>query len=199
MFAAEVWQCTRMKHGLKTLAFLTLACASSAALADAPKPDAPKPATPAPAPTVTKPAPKPTPAATKPAACRPSGGVLFEVDHRAEPDAKVAVSTIKVYNNGAWSRDGADASGKALPQTSGCYAKADVQKLKATLTGAEWKVTTNEVHCMAESSTFTVYYANGKPVFTRKLCSGQDLDDKSRTKLMAAIDQVEGTVPATPE
>ena len=182
-----------MKHALKTLALLTLVCASPAALADAPKSDAPKPATPAPASTATKPAP------AKPAACRPSGGVLFEIDHRAEPGAKFAVSTTKVFNNGAWTKDGADADGKALPQTFGCYAKADVQKLKTTLTGAEWKVTTNQVHCMAVSSTFVVYQVNGKPVFTRKLCSGQELDDKSRTKLMAAIDQVEGTVPATPE
>jgi len=190
-----VCQCPRMKHALKTLALLTLVCASPAARADTPKPDAPKPATPAPASTATKPAPAPA----KPAACRPSGGVLFEIDHRAEPGAKFAVSTTKVFNNGAWTKDGADADGKALPQTSGCYAKADVQKLKTTLSGAEWKVTTNEVHCMAVSSTFVVYQVNGKPVFTRKLCSGQDLDDKSRTKLMAAIDQVEVTVPATPE
>jgi len=176
-----------MKHALKTFALLTLVCASPAALADTPKP-----ATPAPASTATKPAP------AKPAACRPSGGVLFEIDHRAEPDAKVAVSTIKVFNNGAWTKDGAGADGKALPQTSGCYAKADVQKLKTTLAGAEWKVTTKPP-CERESSSFVVYQVNGKPVFTRKLCNGQDLDDKSRTKLMAAIDQVEGTVPATPE
>lgn len=181
-----------MKHALKTLALLTLACASSAALADAPKPAAPKPV---PAPTAIKPAPAPT----RPAACRPSGGVLFEIDHRTDPGAKLAVSTTKVFNNGAWTHDETDADGKALPQTSGCYAKADVQKLKTTLTGAEWKVTANQVHCMAVSPTFVVYQVNGKPVFTRKLCSGQDLDDKSRTKLLAAIDQVEGTVPATPE
>jgi hypothetical protein len=185
-----VCQCPRMKHALKTLALLALVGASPAARADTPKPAAPAPAS-----TATKPAPAPA----KPAACRPSGGVLFEIDHRAEPGAKFAVSTTKVFNNGAWTKDGADPDGKALPQTSGCYAKADIQKLRTTLAGAEWKVTTSEVHCMAVSSTFVVYQVNGKPVFTRKLCSGQDLDDKSRTKLMAAIDQVEGTVPASPE
>jgi hypothetical protein len=177
------------------LALLALACASSVALADEPKPAAPKPATPAPAPTQAK----PTAGPPKPAACRPSGGVLFEIDHRADAGAKLATSTTKVYSNGAWTRDELDADGKALPQKAGCYAKADVEKLKTTLSGAEWKVTTSQVHCMAVSPTYVVYQVNGKPVFTRKLCSGQDLDEKSRTKLMAAIDQVEGTVPATTE
>jgi hypothetical protein len=45
---------------------------------------------------------------------------------------------------------------------------------------------------MAISSEFTVYQVNGKPVFTRRLCSGESLDDKSRGKLDTAVAQVDG-------
>jgi hypothetical protein len=171
-----------MQHAPLLLSLLPLACASAVAAPDSSKPAAP--------PTTSRPAPA--------AACRPTGAVLFEIDHRVEPDAKLATSTTKVFSNGAWTHDETDADGKALAQTSGCYAKADVQKLSTTLAGAEWKVTTARVHCMAMSPSFVVYLVNGKQVFTRKLCSGQDLDEKSRTKLQAAIAQVEGTTPAQP-
>jgi hypothetical protein len=173
-----------MQHALKILAFLPLACATAVAAPDSTKPATP-PATAA----------KTAPAAT----CKPAGSVMFEIDHKVEPGAKLSTSTIKVYGNGAWTQAETDADGKALPSKAGCYTKADVQKLQATLAGAAWKVTTAQIHCMAMSSAFTVYQVNGKPVFTRKLCSGQDLDENSRTKLQAAIAQVEGTVPATTE
>jgi hypothetical protein len=168
-----------MQHALMVLAVLPLACASAIAAPDSSKP--------APAPTASRPAP---PAS---AACRPTGGVLFEIDHRVEPGAKLATSTTKVFGNGAWTHDETDADGKALAQTKGCYAKPEVQKLQAALAGAEWKVTTARIHCMAMSPSFVVYLVNGKPVFTQKLCSGQELDEKSRAKLQAAIAQVEGT------
>jgi hypothetical protein len=184
-----------MQHALKVLALLPLACASAVA-----GPDSSKPA-PAPAPTASRPAPGPPAPAPTPApaaACRPSGAAIFEIDHRTDPGAKLATSTTKVFSNGAWTHEETDADGKALAPTAGCYTKADVKKLEDTFKGAEWKVTTSRVHCMAVSATFVVYQVHGKPVFTRKLCSGQDLDEKSRTKLQAAIEQVEGTVPATP-
>ena len=44
---------------------------------------------------------------------------------------------------------------------------------------------------MAMSAQFTVYQVNGKPVFTDRLCSGESLDEKSRTKLDAAVALVE--------
>jgi hypothetical protein len=176
-----------MKHALLLIAALPFACASAAAAPDSSKP--------APTPPASRPAPS-HPAPAGPAACRPTGTVVFQIDHRVDPGAKLATSTTKVFGNGAWTHDETDADGKALAQTAGCYAKPDVQKLQTTLAGAEWKVTTARVHCMAMSPSFVVYSVNGKQVFTRKLCSGQDLDEKSRTKLQAAIAQVEGTVPA---
>jgi hypothetical protein len=168
-------------HATKLLALLPLACASAAAAPDRPPPPAP-----------TAPAPSP-PAGTRPDQCRPAGAVLFEIDHRAEPGAKLATWTTRVYASGAWTRDDRDADGKAAPQrVGGCLARPELKQLETTLANAPWKVTTATIRCMAISSEFTVYLVQGKQVFTRRLCSGESLDDKSRAKLDAAIAQVEG-------
>jgi hypothetical protein len=171
-----------MKHALLLLAIVPLACASNAVAAPPPAPPpATKPASPAPTPA------QPT------TACAPSGTVLFEIDHRVDPGAKLATSSTKVFGNGAWTHDETDADGKALAPTAGCLAKNDVATLETTLKGAPWKVTTARIHCMAMSATFTVYQVHGKPVFTQRLCSGESLDEKSRAKLDAAIALVEGS------
>lgn len=176
-----------MTNALKILAVLSFACGSAAAGPDAAKP----------APTTsTTPATKPAPGAKPAAKCKAAGGVLFEIDHLVEPGAKLATSTTKVYGNGTWTKDDVDAEGKAHPQTVACLAKPDLDKLKTNLSGAEWKVSTAQVHCMAMSQSYVVYKVNGKTVFTRKLCNGQALDEKSQAKLQAAIEQVEDMVPA---
>jgi len=161
-----------MQHAIKLLAAGTFACASSAAAA---------PAAP------TKPAPRGE-------GCRPTGAVLFEIDHRVDPGTKLPTSTIKLFANGAWTQDQVDADGKAAAQRTGCVARADLKQLDATLHGVPWKITVARMHCMAVSATFTVYQVDGKPVFTQRLCSGESLDDKSRVKLDAAIAQVEAEV-----
>jgi hypothetical protein len=166
-----------MTTALKIFAVLSLSCAVAAAAPDA----KPAPAKPAPA---------------KGGSCKPSGAIVFEIDHLAEPDAKIATAMIKVYANGAWTKEPFDTEGKPQAVSNGCYTKAETSKLTSTLAGAEWKVSTAQIHCMAMSSAYTIYRVNGKSVFIRKLCSGDTLDEKSMTKLQAAIAQVEGTVPA---
>jgi hypothetical protein len=165
-----------MTTALKIFAVLSLASATAVAAPDA------------------KPAAKPAPA--KAAACKPSGSIVFEIDHLADPEAKLATSMLKVYANGTWTKEPFDTEGNKQDMTTGCYTKADVSKLTTTLAGAEWKVSTAQMHCMAVSPAYTIYRVNGKSVFIRKLCSGDSLDEKSMTKLQAAIAQVEGTVPA---
>ncbi|HEU4730466.1 MAG TPA: hypothetical protein VFT22_21355 [Kofleriaceae bacterium] len=158
-----------MQHALLLLALLPVACASAAA---SPEPGG-KPAPPA-------------------AACRPTGPVLFEIDHRVDPGAHIATSNTKVFGTGAWTHDETDADGKAAPQSAGCLDKAELKQLETTLSGATWKVTINRIHCMAVSPAYTVYLVRGKQVFTQKLCSGASLDEKSRAKLDAAVALVEG-------
>jgi hypothetical protein len=123
-------------------------------------------------------------------ACRPEGATLFQIDQRAEPDAKQPTSTTKVFANGAWTLDETDADGKAAAQRAGCFAKGELKKLETTLAGAPWKITVSDITCKAMSSTFTVFHVNGKEVFTKRLCGRESLDDKSRTKLDSATAQV---------
>ena len=169
---------------------LALACTSSASAApiSGPKPPEPKPDTP----------PKPEGKPGYGDACKPGGNVVFEIDHRVMPGAKLATSTVKLFGNGAWTRAETSAEGQALAPTSGCLGKLEARHIASELRSAPWKVTTARVHCMAMSATFTEYQVDGKLVFTQKLCSGQSLDDKSRAALEAAIAKVEPTAAPPP-
>lgn len=133
------------------------------------------------------PAPRPAAAPT----CKPTGGVLFAIDHKVDPGAKLATSSTKLYGNGAWTHDETDAEGKALAPTAGCLAKTDTGQLETALKAAPWTVTKARMHCMAMSSQFTVFTLNGKTVFTQRLCSGDVLDAKSKAALDAAVAQLE--------
>jgi hypothetical protein len=160
-----------MKTAIAVMALVLVACATAAA------------------------APGPSPPARRADACRTTGKVIFQIDLRVEPGAKAPTSTTKVFASGGWTRDEADAEGKAAAQRTGCLAKADVKQIEA-LAGAPWKVSKAQFHCMAVSSSFTVYQVDGKTVFTDKLCNSEALDDKSRARLDAAIKLVDGAVKA---
>jgi len=168
-----------MKHALWTtalLAVLPLACASSAVAA----PEAPaRPAAPS-------------------EACRPTGAVLFEIDHRVTPGAKLSTSTVKVFATGAWTRTEADAEGKPVAPRAGCIAAPELNQLETALDGAAWKVTSARIRCMAISAEFTEYQVHGKLVYTQRLCSGQSLDEASRAKLDAAIAKVDRELAKAP-
>jgi len=164
-----------MQHAIKLLVVVSFAGASSAVAS-----------------------PDTTKAAPHADACRPAGAVLFEIDHRVDPGAKLGTSAIKVFANGAWTVDETDGDGKAAAQRTGCIAKPDLKQLETSLHGVPWKVNVSRIHCMAVTAQFTVYQVDGKPVFTQRLCSGEALDDKSRAKLDAAIAQVEAEVAKTP-
>jgi hypothetical protein len=193
-----------MQHALIVLALLPLACGQPATAAPArPAPskpadppskpaDPPAPSKPADPPAPSKPADPPPSKPAPDAACRPAGGVLFEIDHRVDAGAKLPASTTKVFANGGWTREDTDSDGKAASARAGCLDKPALKQLETTLQGAPWKVTMARMRCMAISASYTVYQVRGKPVFTQRLCSGESLDDKSRAKLDAAVQLVEG-------
>jgi hypothetical protein len=163
-------------------AVFLVACASNASA----EPSAPAPATPA------------APAAPATDACKATGAVVFQIDHKVESGAKLATSAVKLYASGAWTHADVDAEGKAQPQTTGCLARPEVKPVADALHAAPWKITTAKIHCMAMSPQFTEYRVDGKLVFTQKLCSGQNLDDKSRAALDKAIALVEPPGTAKP-
>lgn len=164
-----------MKHALALPVILLLACASSAS-AEPPAPKAPARAD----------------------ACRPGGKAVFEIDHRVTPGAAGATSTIQVFGSGAWTRQAAEADGKAQPATSGCLDQAYARQLATALRAAPWKITTARLRCMAMSTEYTDYKVDDKVVFTQKLCSGQTLDDKSRAVLDDAVAHCEAAAKPAP-
>jgi hypothetical protein len=170
-------------------AVFLVACAPSAS-AEPSAPAAPRPAPATPA--------APAAPAAPADACKASGAVVFQIDHKVEPGAKLATSAVKLYASGAWTHAEVDAEGKAQPQTTSCLARPDVKQVTDALHAAPWKTTTARIHCMAMSPQFTEYRVDGKLVFTQKLCSGQNLDDKSRAALDKAIALVEPPGTAKP-
>ena len=163
-----------MRHALPLFAILSFAYASSAAAA-------PNTAS------------NPTPHAD---ACRPTGAVLFEIDHRVDPGAKLPTSTTKVFANGAWTYDETDADGKAAPQRMGCLAKPDVKQLETALHSAPWETHISRICCLGVQTTSTVFQVGGKPVFTQWPCPRESLDHKSRATLDAATKLVKSAVNA---
>lgn len=135
------------------------------------------------------PAPKPAPSAParRPPAkgCVAKGTPVFQIDHKADPGAKLATSSFRLYESGAWTYEPKDADGKPEEAKRGCLAADEKTAVKADL-DVPWKVTTAQFHCMAHSATFTEYSVHGKLVYTARLCSGQTLDEaseKARTDL----------------
>jgi hypothetical protein len=151
---------------MKTALIILLASAATAFAT----PDAKRPAPPADA---AKPVPPPDAAKAQ---CKVRGKVIFEID-RVVGD-KVQSQT-KVYETGAWTIEGFSDDGKPASSGHGCFDKAPLAKIKADVKSSPWKVTHNMIHCMAVSANSTVYFANGKKVFTARLCNSDALDDKS--------------------
>jgi hypothetical protein len=152
---------------IAALALLAFGCAATATAEPAPKP---------------APAPAPAPRHPPPKGCVAKGTPVLQIDHKAEPGAKLATSAFRLYESGAWTYEPKDAEGKPEPAKRGCLSADEKTAVKADL-DAPWKVTTAQFHCMAYSSAFTEYTVNGKLVYTAKLCSGKTLDEASQKAL----------------
>ena len=120
-------------------------------------------------------------------ACAEKGTPIFEIDHEAIKGAKVPLSQTQIFESGAWKTTGTDETGKAIKPETGCLDKAAMDKLRADLKAAVWKVAHNKIHCMMVAQTYTVYKAAGKQVWTAKACNPDSLDDAS-TKALADIE-----------
>jgi hypothetical protein len=128
---------------------------------------------------------EPTPATTP--ACAAKGTPIVEIDHDIIKDAKLPTSQLKIYDSGAWVTTGADENGKPVAPQNGCLDKAVLDKIRADLKAATWKVKHNRIHCMMVSATFTTYKVDGKQVWQAKACSSDSLDDAS-AKAIADIE-----------
>jgi hypothetical protein len=131
--------------------------------------------------------------------CKPAGAVQFQIEHGPiSPQLKAAGFTLKLYDNGAWTRDETTTGGKPGPSTAGCLDKDALAKVQDALKAATWKITTAKIRCMAKSVDHTVYSVKGTAVFTQELCSGKSLDDasaKSLADIQAILDKSAAAKP----
>ena len=147
---------------MKTVLFILIASvATASATPDAPRPDAPK-----------SDAPKPNAAK-----CKAHGKIVFEIERLVTDKVQ---SKTKVFETGAWTIDSFNGDGKATSVGTGCFDKDTVAKIRADVKTSPWTVTHNKIHCMAVSINSTAYYANGKKVFTARMCNSDALDDRSQ-------------------
>jgi hypothetical protein len=115
--------------------------------------------------------------------CKPAGGVLFQIAYGPIGAAKADAWTVKLHDNGAWTRDETTADGKPGSASAGCLDKSELARIQDDLKAATWKTKTARIKCMARTSTHTVFSVNDKPVFTEETCSGVILDDASAKSL----------------
>jgi hypothetical protein len=120
-----------------------------------------------------------------PASCAASGVPLFEIAIQID-GAKLASSTKRLYSTGAWTYAETDARGTMLAR-HGCVSGARVGLVRADLGAASWTLAHHQIHCMAVSPKHTVYSFQGKVVYDARLCTGDELDDKSQRLLDEAI------------
>lgn len=125
------------------------------------------------------------PAAAEP--CKPSGSVIFEIDQRAVPNAKLTTATTKLYANGAWQSEVRDPDGRVARRDAGCLAAAKVEAIRDELRGASWKTSPSGLTCRSDQPRYTAYLRNAHQVFIERSCNLDVLDETSQH----AIDLVE--------
>jgi hypothetical protein len=124
--------------------------------------------------------------------CAAKGTPLLEIRQDAIPDAHLPTKVTTIFDSGAWWSSGSDAKGAPLPTDKGCLDASTLEKIRADLKAAPWKVSHNKIHCMMVSQTFTVYSVNGKKVWTDKVCNPDALDDAS----VKALDNIQAALAA---
>lgn len=128
-----------------------------------------------------------SPAAAQPEAaraCRPAGRVLFEIDQRVDGNAKLATSTTRLFENGAWKTVVFDREGTRARTMIGCLEPADMDAIRARLEDANWrKVRDDDVTCHSDSPRVTVYKLRRHTVRTERACNRERLDTASQRAL----------------
>ena len=116
----------------------------------------------------------------QPHECKPSGGLLFEVDQRATRKAKLTTATTRLYENGSWKTEVVDVDGTVARTLVGCLESTVVDTIRVSLRDATWKTTHRKVTCRPDDRRFTQYRWKGRLVYTERACNVDALDDDSQ-------------------
>jgi hypothetical protein len=92
------------------------------------------------------------------------------------------MSSLKIYDTGAWTLHEIKANGSASRDARGCLDKKQLAALRDDLKTISWKIDPTKAHCMAISSWSADYTVHGKVVYTARMC-GEALTDPSEKKL----------------
>lgn len=127
-----------------------------------------------------------------PMTCSPTGDVLFTIEVK---DGKIMgnhgpMSTVKVYDNGAWTLHDANVDGTTKRDARDCLDPKALQTIKDDLKAMSWKIDTTKAHCMTVSSGLTEYSVHGKVMFTARTCGDTltDADTKKFDEIMKLVD-----------
>jgi hypothetical protein len=138
---------------------------------------------------------QPPPVATQ---CRAEGTPLFEIKKRSEGTR--AMSSTKIYANGAWTFRLTEVDGRPGALTTGCFNRASLSAIRTAVTRSPWDVTFNRIVCKAYSPSFTEYYVNGRYEYTARLCGEQRIDDASAAAIKTIETELAAVLsPADPE
>lgn len=137
-------------------------------------------------------APRPAPRAI---ACKPSGKVLFQIDHKSTAPGSTT-SRFVVDTNGAYTYR-AVAPKQPATTARGCLAGPDLHAIEKALATATWKSSLVEAMCDAYSPHYTEYRAGKRLVHTRRVCDGVRLDEATEQSLSQILGVV-GTLARRP-
>jgi len=120
-----------------------------------------------------------------------TGDIAFEIDRGAVPHTG-PTSQLKIYVAGGWTYSSADKDGVAGLSGQGCLDDKTLAHIRALVASAAW-TSTDVIHCMIASNASTTYLANGKVLFTDRVCNSQKLDEKSEQAL-AELNRITATL-----
>jgi hypothetical protein len=115
--------------------------------------------------------------------CKPSGAVLFEIDQRADHKAKLTTATTRLYQNGGWKSEVRDVDGKLARSNAGCLGVPDLERVRAELREATWKVSRTGETCRKDQPRSTLYKWKGRLLYTERTCNVEALDPASQRAL----------------
>jgi hypothetical protein len=114
--------------------------------------------------------------------CAAHGTPLLEIQEFGMRENDMSTKDTQIFDSGAWSFLDRTVQGTALPTTSGCLDPVAMDKIRAGLKSASWKLIPKGP-CNMIGVKYTQYAVNGKQVWTAKACSEKALDAGSAKAL----------------
>jgi hypothetical protein len=124
----------------------------------------------------------------------PQADLVLEIQHHNKVDTDLPESQFVLRADGTWTYVRTVKQAIAA-EASGQLARGKLQRIRALLAQAPWRVTTQTFTCMAFASSNTQFRVHGRAVWTEEMCSGERLDRRSLRRLAQVKAIVEPLLP----